>query len=254
MNFKKESYDALVFDLDGTIVFNGYEIEANILEKLRQLDEKVKIIFASARPVRDMLPLLEDFPDNDLIGGNGSIVRMKQGIFPTQTITPNSVEKIVTFIQLRGLEYVIDYDWNYSAKVSAQTNILNKLDTAHKAQNVDLSYEDVIKIIIFGVTPKFYQEFNTDEELAVLYHSDVQELVITAKNINKYQVLSEVMGQTNYIGFGNDKNDVKLLQHAKLAISVGDNPEVFQVSHEYLPAESEKIAAFLEKLILDSRG
>ena len=140
MNFKKESYDALVFDLDGTIVFNGYEIEANILEKLRQLDEKVKIIFASARPIRDMLPLLEDFPDNDLIGGNGSIVRMKQGIFPTQTITPNSVEKIVTFIQLRGLEYIIDYDWNYSAKVSAQTNILNKLDTAHKAQNVDLSY------------------------------------------------------------------------------------------------------------------
>lgn len=42
MNFKKESYDALVFDLDGTIVFNGYEIEANILEKLRQLDERSK--------------------------------------------------------------------------------------------------------------------------------------------------------------------------------------------------------------------
>lgn len=32
MYFKKESYDALVFDLDGTIVFNGYQIEANILE------------------------------------------------------------------------------------------------------------------------------------------------------------------------------------------------------------------------------
>lgn len=61
------------------------------------------------------------------------------------------------------------------------------------------------------------------------------------------------MGQTNYIGFGNDKNDVKLLQHAKLVISVGDNPEVLQVSYEHLPAESEKIAAFLEKLILDSR-
>ena len=117
-----------------------------------------------------------------------------------------------------------------------------------------MSYEDVIKIIIFGVTPKFYQEFNTDEELAVLYHSDVQELVITARNINKYQVLSEVMGQTNYIGFGNDKNDVKLLAHAKLAISVGNNPEVLQASQEHLPAESEKIAAFLEKLILDSRG
>ena len=91
---------------------------------------------------------------------------------------------------MRKLEYVIDYDWNYSAKVSTQTNILNKLDTAHKAQNVDLSYEDVIKIIIFGVTPKFYQEFDTDEELAVLYHSDVEELVITAKtsiNIRCYR-------------------------------------------------------------------
>ena len=48
------------------------------------------------------------------------------------------------------------------------------------------------------------------------------------------------MGQTNYIGFDNDKNDVKLLAHAKLAISVGDNPEVLQVSHEHLPAEDER--------------
>ena len=52
-----------------------------------------------------MLPLLEDFPDNDLIGGNGSIVRMKQGISPTQTITPTSVEKNCFYAVLRARVY-----------------------------------------------------------------------------------------------------------------------------------------------------
>ena len=74
MYFKKESYDALVF-LTWTgqllMVMKSKHIS---LKNYAKLDERVKILFASARPVRDMLPLLEDFPDTDLIGGNGKFV------------------------------------------------------------------------------------------------------------------------------------------------------------------------------------
>lgn len=47
----KETIKHLVFDLDGTIVFDGKAVEASLLELLRQLQEKYHLIFASARPI-----------------------------------------------------------------------------------------------------------------------------------------------------------------------------------------------------------
>ena len=42
------------------------------LFKLRQANHNV--IFASARPIRDLLPVIPEFADDTLIGGNGSII------------------------------------------------------------------------------------------------------------------------------------------------------------------------------------
>ncbi|MCK1234295.1 hypothetical protein [Streptococcus uberis] len=41
----KETIKHLVFDLDGTIVFDGKAIEASLLEPLRQLQKKVSSNF-----------------------------------------------------------------------------------------------------------------------------------------------------------------------------------------------------------------
>ncbi|WP_249630629.1 HAD hydrolase family protein [Streptococcus uberis] len=89
----KETIKYLVFDLDGTIVFDGKAIEASLLELLRQLQEKYHLIFASARPIRDMLPLLGDFEKSDLIGANGSMYRQNQLIHLKDYLTQKTSEK-----------------------------------------------------------------------------------------------------------------------------------------------------------------
>ncbi|XOW20734.1 HAD hydrolase family protein [Lactococcus cremoris] len=43
-----------VFDLDGTISFDGKSISLELLESLTELSLKNQLIFASARPIRDV--------------------------------------------------------------------------------------------------------------------------------------------------------------------------------------------------------
>lgn len=43
----------IVFDVDGTICFNGQYIEDELSNQIASLQKKHNIIFASARPIRD---------------------------------------------------------------------------------------------------------------------------------------------------------------------------------------------------------
>jgi HAD superfamily hydrolase (TIGR01484 family) len=241
-------HSVFVFDLDGTLVHNGLEISPLITQELLKLQQKAKIIFASARPIRDMMPLLEKFPVNDLIGGNGSIVRYNQEISLVKTISPDLVKKFNTFIKANSLEYIIDYDWNYSAEVSPSNPIMNKLDTEKKAKNIPINCEGVIKIIVFNVSTSQYEQLGTEDKCEILYHEDSQELVVTAKGIDKYQTLLEFIGHKKYMAFGNDKNDVELLRNAEWSVAVGENKEVCTIAKKELSTNNDEIAKFISLL------
>lgn len=223
-NFSIEDMSAkpiVVFDLDGTIVFDGKSIENNILPALLALNKKSHIIFASARPIRDMLPLLTDFSQNSLIGGNGSMIRHKNQITLTSYIDEGFMLKVVNQIHELNLDYIIDYEWNYSAKIDDHTNpILHKLDNGKLANKVAISTPNVSKVILFNVSKELALQFSNDSDVSVLYHEDVKELVITGKDSDKYLALKQIIGDSLYYAFGNDKNDIMLLQHARKSFSV----------------------------------
>jgi HAD superfamily hydrolase (TIGR01484 family) len=223
----------LVFDLDGTLVFDGVQIAPELLPILKRLNTQHELIFASARPIRDMLPLLSDFPDNDLIGGNGSMVRQKGRIEVLARLDETSAQQIIKKIETENLDYVIDYDWDYTAKVTADHAIRQKLDTGHLAENVPCHFEKISKIITFDAPQKVADLFPT-----ALYHADVQELVFTGENINKYSTLKTLIGERAYTAFGNDANDIELLDHAQLAFQIGQAPLPItcdKISREQLP-------------------
>ena len=200
-----------VFDLDGTLVFDGVTLAEPIKQALLALNQSAKIIFASARPIRDMLPLLDDFASNDLIGGNGSIIRQNGQILTTKTLETSVVKRISDFVNENQLDFVLDYDWNFTARVAPDNGILNKLNVRQLAKNVPLQFDKVIKAIIFGVSPEQAANLHFPEPLEILYHADARELVITAAGIDKCHVLRQLIGAQPYTAFGNDKNDLRLL-------------------------------------------
>ncbi len=83
-----------VFDLDGTICFKGEPMSQDIVQALHAVeDDGHRVIFASARPIRDMLPVIHpSFHDHILIGGNGSLVASEQ------TIVQSNRSTIVSFL------------------------------------------------------------------------------------------------------------------------------------------------------------
>ncbi|WP_317914320.1 HAD hydrolase family protein [Carnobacterium maltaromaticum] len=50
-----------VFDLDGTICFNGGPVSPRMMNYLKELSVDHEIIFASARPIRDLLPVIDPY-------------------------------------------------------------------------------------------------------------------------------------------------------------------------------------------------
>ncbi|MGT2888432.1 HAD family hydrolase [Streptococcus didelphis] len=211
----------LVFDLDGTIVFDGKSILPEIKQELNRIKNKYTIIFASARPIRDMLPLLEDFTANDIIGANGAMYRQKQEIFLLETIRQTIVDRISEIITAYDLDYILDYEWDYSSRIrNPQNAILGKLDKARLASNIPFKKEKVSKIILFGVTKKLAELLSQLEGVNGLYHEDVEEFVITAQGIDKSFALKKLIQDNPYIAFGNDYNDSRLLEEAALGVQI----------------------------------
>ena len=85
-----------VFDLDGTICFEGKPVTKSILNSLEQLTEKGhEVIFVSARPIRDILPILHKrFHGYKMVGGNGSLICMNGDIKQNAEFDNITLEKI----------------------------------------------------------------------------------------------------------------------------------------------------------------
>ena len=126
----------IILDIDGTICFDGQQINQDIIDRLISLHNiGHRIIFAS-RPIRDLLPVLpSQFHRFTLIGGNGSIVSDNNEIQTLATIQPESFNVIKHVINQYDLNYIVDDKWNYAARVDATNTIYQRLDPHRLAQN-----------------------------------------------------------------------------------------------------------------------
>ncbi|KAF1303789.1 HAD-IIB family hydrolase [Candidatus Enterococcus willemsii] len=219
-----------VFDVDGTICFNGQFIEQEILSILKKLNNSEhQLLFASARPIRDLLPVIPDFLENTLIGGNGAVVSIGSKVQVISKINAESYAQILQLITEYQLDYIIDDQWNYAAKVAKNNPIFKQLDPAILAKKIPFEQiQTPIKIILLNVPQHLYSEIYqqlSHQELAIITHNHEGNIDITAKNINKWTTLKEIIGKEEYVAFGNDSNDTQLLQNAKRSFFVGNEQQ-----------------------------
>ncbi|MEW8965775.1 HAD-IIB family hydrolase, partial [Staphylococcus arlettae] len=240
-------------DVDGTICFNGRFIETELYNEIKRIDSKHQIIFASARPIRDLVPVIKGFEDKILVGGNGSIVSNNNEVSVIKSISENAFEVIKKLILENDLEFIIDGSFDYSAKVSPNNKIYRQLDPDYLAKNVKM--EDIsepIKIILINLKGYMFDYVKTvleeyDEFLSINYHKNENNIDITAKNINKYTTLKKIINTDNYIAYGNDINDYELLKHAKKAYYVGDKKKDIPFANvESINSDSHAVADSLK--------
>lgn len=84
-----------VFDIDGTLSFDGRTIALPITQALTYLIRAHhKVVFASARPIRDLLPIIPEFEHQPLIGGNGVMTRVSEKLSVLQPLPPAAVQQL----------------------------------------------------------------------------------------------------------------------------------------------------------------
>ncbi|MCU5746974.1 HAD family hydrolase [Staphylococcus sp. SQ8-PEA] len=218
-----------VIDVDGTICFNGRFIEDVLHNELERLSREHRLIFASARPIRDLVPVVKSFENLTLIGGNGAIISQNKEVSVIKSISTHEFEAIKKLILENNLEYIIDGSFDYSAKVTPDNKIYKQLDPDALANNVNI--EDItepIKVILVNLTDEMFDYVksnveNLKDNLSINYHEDDNNIDITAKDVNKYTTLRKVIDTEDYIAFGNDINDYELLKHAKKAYIIGEH-------------------------------
>lgn len=218
-----------VFDVDGTICFDGLMIEKRLMNELIELEKRGhNVIFASARPIRDLLPVVGKFSKNILIGGNGSIISKNGEIRVVSSLTKDQVNNIADLINYYCLDYIIDDLFDYSAKISKEHFMFKRIDPNKLAKNVSIEeIKTPIKISLIGINPLQLETIKKEIEaisdnLTLAIHREDNIIDITVKNVNKYTTLMKVIA-CQYCAFGNDSNDSLLLNKAKKGYFVGDD-------------------------------
>lgn len=212
-----------VFDIDGTICFDGQMIAAPIVTAIDALLQRGHdVIFASARPIRDMLLVLpRHYHQLPLIGGNGAFVK-QHGHITSVSFTDETKDALLQLIAAYDVTYLADSHWDYAYTGSVTHRIYKQINIA-AANNVPLlQLKPLCKLVLFDPPAPLLQELATLQVVCHV-HAGEQLVDISPRNIRKWHGLQQ-LGITDYVAFGNDVNDVCMFEHARDSICVGGEP------------------------------
>lgn len=245
-----------VFDLDGTIVFRGMPLSVDIADGLMQLEQQGhEVVFASARPIRDMLPVLDErFHQHLLIGGNGSLLARDGRVLHAEAFRPEQLSTLLQAIADCGCTYLIDGEWDYAYTGGADHPIVRNLDPHKLARNLPVEQlHAVVKVLLLSVDKEAELRARLAELDVVIHeHRNEDTLDISPPGIHKWSALQKAgVAPGNYVAFGNDANDITMFQHAKHAVMIGHHPDLAPYADESIACidEKERMVRIVEKLM-----
>lgn len=242
-----------IFDMDGTICFNGKPISKNILHFLLELQESGHFVgFASARPCRDMLPVLDDrFKDHLLIGANGAMTYYQGRPHHFSPIPTGLAEEIIHILDDYHAEYLIDDKWNYACNFELHHPFLKNVDPLKLANRVEIGQvQSFIKIVILSCN-HFAELAERIKQLDVTihYHSAEGILDITYKGVNKMAALEQSgLSLETFICFGNDMNDLPLFKKAHHSVLIGEYEPLLMIAREQILVDEQIEKNIIAKL------
>lgn len=242
-----------IFDLDGTICFKGKPLSDKITQSLLELsDNGHDVVFASARPIRDMLPVLPAcFHQHSLIGANGALLSQNGSITNIGAFTKDQQSSLLALIEEYQASYLIDGDWNYAYTGTSDHPITNNIDTFGLAEKVSAQeLERFIKVLILTAN-NMEQLAEKLSALQVVLHRHNKEgvLDISPQHINKWNALIALGIQKNeYIAFGNDANDISMFENALHSVMIGMHEELVSHASEAIDLNDNVEEAILFKI------
>lgn len=209
-----------VFDLDGTLCFNGKTIDSSIIDALNTLaDNGHTIIFASARPIRDLVPIIPTrFHNGLLIGGNGCFISKNQQVSSAYLASSIRIQ-LEHLITAYNLSYLADSEWDYAYTGSLQHPIYYNIDQTSAKNRAIQQLDKICKLVLFN-PPQAVIETIQQLPVTITPYTAECAIDIGPLHINKVAGLHK-LAIYDFIAFGNDANDQCLFEQATYSVCVG---------------------------------
>ncbi|BBG30676.1 HAD-IIB family hydrolase [Zymobacter palmae] len=219
-----------IFDIDGTISQAGQPISSSVAEALLALREHYQVVFASARPVRDMLPLLPDeLHDAVMVGCNGGMAWQRGEFMINEKFDADSAASMLGWLDNARAAYVVESHWQYGFSPIAHDfhDYVRSLNvTFPPAERDTVMAQGVNKILILDMALReplleylSAQPFNVVEKLHRFDHC----FDLMPGQTDKVNALDRLaIAPEQAIIFGNDLNDQAMLARAAHSVVVGE--------------------------------
>ncbi|CAH0541818.1 MULTISPECIES: HAD-IIB family hydrolase [Vibrionaceae] len=227
----------IVFDLDGTIIEHGKPLGSQKAKDIVRLTSGCNLFFASARPIRDMLPLIpEELRGATFIGCNGGQAWKNGDMIFSNQFPYEEIGPILALLKTKSTPYVIDSEWKYSfsqKKHDFQSYIESLSD--FRVSEEDIIRHGVTKLLILcSQVKKDIEKFILSNNLKCSLHSHTHDnfFDLTPIKTNKAEALDKLGVEfENTLAIGNDYNDFDMLDNSKISIFVGETGSYDKASY-----------------------
>ncbi len=261
---------AVALDLDGTLLNSKHMVSFHAKQILKKLDNKgIKIVLASARPIRSVLNIASDIGLQNLpmVGANGAIIAKNENdILFRNSILKNEISLIVSLLK----KYLIE-----NPELTMTMHIYSRFKwfvpfhtekAKEEAQIIgfepdivgELAFElDSAEKIMFVAKPEYLQKFVSHlkekvPNLSVVL-SKPDSLEINALGVSKFLGVSEYaklvhLNIKDFIAMGDGDNDETMLSNCGYGVAMANASFLAKkAAHQIaLSNDEDGVALFLD--------
>ncbi|OHX20621.1 HAD family hydrolase [Chromobacterium sphagni] len=229
-----------IFDIDGTICFNGSSISPAIQRALAELERQGhQIGFASARPYRDILHLLDpSFHDGLFVGSNGAMTYHRGELTAISLLADDTLQQLFALAEQHAASYLVDLAWHYHYQGEPDHPFMALVDPQRRARHVPRGeIHQPVKLLVTECADGdgLKQALSSRDDIHIHHHSDQQIVDITAAGVSKMSALRRHgIEAEQLVCFGNDSNDLSMFAAARHSVLIGGHPQLLRHATEQL--------------------
>lgn len=246
---------AIILDLDGTVLRNDKQVSPHTLEVLNRCRELgMKIMIASARPLRDVIQFTESIRPDMIAALNGAKI-----VFPDHEthseIDPKQAEALLG--QLCSLNVPLSLEMGN--EVYSNVPIPEYPSTIYSGFPVLPDGEAPYKILVNQVSDSLIHTVeamlpeNLYTTIAIGKMIQIMDRRASKWNAVKAMLSSIDCSSLDAIYFGDDYDDIPPIRECGIGVAMGNAIDAVKASADYIAPSNEDdgVAGFLENFILN---
>ncbi|KAF7788485.1 hypothetical protein PRUB_a3166 [Pseudoalteromonas rubra] len=224
-----------LFDIDGTIAFNNQPVSTALTDALVELSDDSDVIFATARPFRDVLQVLPtELRNNTISCTNGALLFKQHKVYAEQHFTKNTSIRLIHLLEDLDAPYILDCAQGFYLSRTSHP-FFEYTQGSYKAPKISQQAalaQGINKIQVFDT--QLIELLNRDAErlgITVYPYAGVDFFDISPTGCCKSNLFQQLdIDPLNSIAFGNDSNDLHLIKQAQVGVCIGSHPQLNQAA------------------------